>query len=413
MSNAEVIATVTEKLRGKLAAASGLGVTVDPLDKLVPPGQNPALNLYLYQILPNVTWRNMDIPWKVNPGETARAPLALNLHYLLTATAPKQTDAQRHLGVGMLVLHDNPVLDPGGSAIAPFERARITMQSLSLDDLEKLWIGVSMPRLLSVAYEVSVVLIESDQPARSPLPVLSRGTGLDSIEVRAGLYPAIERIEIGEQEFDKWLRGGSRAGRTVAQTNDTIFLYGEGLVAGAKAIIRPLRDPDPKKKLELTDLGGNGRGGLTADLSRLDFAAAKFPAGPCSIALEVKGGGTRTDVTNAVPFSLAPRITSVTPNAPFAIPQDLAITFTPDFVGHEAVALIVANDRILPTTRTPGASLVFRLEGLGPENFLEDPQDFPVRLRVDGVDSISVDLTKAVSAGGRPAFSNVIKVRKP
>src|SRR5882724_8996007 len=121
MSNAEVIATVTEKLRGKLAAASGLGVTVDPLDKLVSPGSNPALNLYLYQILPNVTWRNMDIPWKVNPGETARAPLALDLHYLLTATAPKQTDAQRHLGAGMLVLHDNPVLDPGGSAVAPFE----------------------------------------------------------------------------------------------------------------------------------------------------------------------------------------------------------------------------------------------------------------------------------------------------
>lgn len=413
MSNFEAIAAVTETLRGRLAAAPGLSgtVTTEPLDKLAAHGANPALNLHLYQVLPNAHWRNMDIPWKVKPGETGHAPLALDLRYLLTATAPKPTSAQKDLGIGMRVLHDNPVVDPGGMAVAPFERARVSMQPLSLDDMEKLWTGVSIPRLLSVAYEVSVVLIESEVPARSPLPVLTRGTGSpDSIAVQAELYPTIERIEIGDRKFDEWLRSGSRPGRTAAQIDDKILLYGQGLAANARAVIRSLmhaQNPDhSEKRLEADGLSVNERGGLTVDLSLLDFAAATFPAGPCSISLEIERDGQHTDITNAVPFSLAPKIISIVPGAAFTVPQDLTVQFQPPLVENQAATLIVANRQVPPKPPHQGdTSLVFRLEGL-------DPGKYPARLRIDGVDSMVVPLDTVISSTDRPTFSNVVEVRQ-
>ncbi|MER8400430.1 DUF4255 domain-containing protein [Mesorhizobium sp. M1348] len=414
MSNFEAIAAVTETLRGRLAAASGLSgtVTTEPLDKLAAHGANPALNLHLYQILPNAHWRNMDIPWKVKPGETGHAPLALDLRYLLTATAPKPTNAQKDLGIGMRVLHDNPVVDPGGAAVAPFERARVSMQPLSLDDMEKLWTGVSIPRLLSVAYEVSVVLIESEVPTRSPLPVLTRGTGSpDSIVVQGEFYPTIERVEIGDRKFDEWLRGGSRPGRTAAQIDDRIFLYGQGLPSNARAVIHSLmhaENPDhSEKKLVAADLSVSDRGGLTVDLSQLDFAAAKFPAGPCSISLEIKRDGQHIDITNAVPFSLAPKIISIVPGAAFTVPQDLTIQFNPPLVDNQAATLIVANRQVLSNTppHQGDTSLAFRLEGV-------DPGGYPARLRVDGVDSVVVDIDKGISSSERPTFSNVVEVKK-
>jgi len=418
MSDFGAIAAVTEALQNRLSAGltdtgivAGVVVTTEPLDKLAAQDGNPKLNLHLYQILPNAHWRNMDIPWKVKPGETGHAPLALDLRYLLTATAARPAIAQQVLGIGMRVLHDNPVVDPGGAAIAPFERARVSMQPLSLDDLEKLWTGVSIPRLLSVAYEVSVVLIESEMPTRSPLPVLTRGTGSpDSIEVQGELYPSIERVEIGDRAFDTWLRSGSRPGRTAAQADDKIFVYGQGLPSSAKAVIRSLmhaQNPDhTEKKLEAVNLSVNDKGGLIVDLSLLDFVGDKFPAGPCSISLEIKRDGQRIDITNAVPFSLAPKITSIDPAAAFAVPENLAIEFEPPLVAKQAATLVVANRQVLPTDE-PGegdTSLVFRVEGIGPGKY-------PIRLRIDGVDSVVVDLNAAIAGTDRPIFTNVVEVR--
>ncbi|NKK29615.1 DUF4255 domain-containing protein [Rhizobium leguminosarum bv. viciae] len=430
MSNYGAIAAVTQALQNMLTAglrkvdsdpAPG-GVTTEPLDKLAAQDGNPALNLHLYQILPNAHWRSMDIPWKVKPGETGHAPLALDLRYLLTATKP--ATAQRDLGIGMRVLHDNPVIDPGGAAINPFERARVSMQPLSLDDMEKLWTGVSAPRLLSVAYEVSVVLIESEVPTRSALPVLTRGTGSpDSIEVQAGLspqYPTIERIEVGDRNFDTWLRNGSKPSRTDAQINDKIFIYGQGLISSAKAIVGSLLHP---RKSGPLDLIANDRGGLTLDLALPEFRATNIPAGPCSIVLQIEREKQKEDdigiidSTNAMTFSFAPTITSIAPHA-LSIPGDIVVEFAPPLVNDQAVALIIGNRQVRPKNGVPAAGdsfVVFRLEVVDADS----PEEiglgkYPVRLRVDDVNSVVVDLEKKILSSERPTFSSafVVEVKK-
>jgi hypothetical protein len=412
MSDFGAIAAVTEILRSELATAAGLDgatVTIDSLDKLGSADANPALNIYLYQILPNANWRNSDIPWRGKPGDTGdggrgRAPLALDLHYLLTATAQKQTDAHRHLGAGMRMLHDNPILQPKGT-VAPFERVRISLLPLSLDDIEKLWMGVPTSRMLSVAYEASVILIESEIPTVSPLPVLSRGRGRpDSIEVDAELPLSIDRIEIGDQPFDRWLRAGSRSSRPAAQTDDKIFICADGLSGPETktAIIASLlHQPAEIVTAELTTVE---RGRLVVDLSKLDFAGKRFPAGPCSIRLKVKGSVDGADYsTNAILFSLAPKITSILPADPLRMPKDLTVAFNPPLVDHQEPVLIVSTRQFTPQSGLSTSQRVFHLDQLSPGKY-------PIRLRVDGVDSLSIDLSKAVAENSRPAFFNTIEV---
>src|SRR5215469_6459011 len=129
----------------------------------------------------------MDIPQRVRPGETGMTPLALDLHYLMTAYG-RENDASQPfdhhlLGKAMSVLHDHALLGPdeirlafpGSGLESQADRVRITLQPLSVEDISKLWMGFATQYRVSVGYDVSVALIDSTQSARTPLPVLARG----------------------------------------------------------------------------------------------------------------------------------------------------------------------------------------------------------------------------------------------
>src|SRR5215217_2098566 len=90
MSNYLAIATVTATLRRNLQAAIDVdvpGSTVgtgrpDGTDNGVP---NNGVNLFLYQVTPNLSWRNADLPTRDSDGSLERRPqVALDLHYLLS-----------------------------------------------------------------------------------------------------------------------------------------------------------------------------------------------------------------------------------------------------------------------------------------------------------------------------------------
>src|SRR6185312_12322310 len=134
MSNALAIAAVTATLRNILFDAlnndpnmpPNPDVTVQPPDKAHDDKRIHFVNLFLYQVLPNAAWRNMDIPQKIRSGETAMPPLALNLYYMLTAYSqddnvdPPATSTLSHrlLGRAMSALYDSAVLFSGDIARA-------------------------------------------------------------------------------------------------------------------------------------------------------------------------------------------------------------------------------------------------------------------------------------------------------
>ena len=117
MSNALAIAAVTATLRNLIVSGvpelPNQNVTTKPLDKARPAeAKGDQLNIFLYQTVPNAAWRNMNMPRQVRAGEAGLPPLALNLHYLITAFATDDDDTKSHrwLGEAMRILYDHPVL---------------------------------------------------------------------------------------------------------------------------------------------------------------------------------------------------------------------------------------------------------------------------------------------------------------
>jgi hypothetical protein len=169
--------------------------------RLDTPDDPPQLNVFLHQVTHNAAWRNRELPSRAAKGERlTNAPLALDLHYLVTAYGRSDFQAEILLGYAMHLLHERPVLDraairraldpsPLDIAMLPpafqvltasdladqIEAIRIVPALMQVDEMSKLWSAIQTHYRPSAAYQVSVVLIDSKGPTRIPLPVLSRG----------------------------------------------------------------------------------------------------------------------------------------------------------------------------------------------------------------------------------------------
>ncbi|WP_322486839.1 DUF4255 domain-containing protein [Chloroflexus sp.] len=214
MSNALAIAAVTAVLRDLLQdglidhdLTGALGeVTVSvlaPAQALAAFTPNSGqLNLFLYHVSYNSGWRNHGLPSRSGRGELiSDPPLALDLHYLLTAYTDQDYLAELLLGYAMQLLHETPVLsrDAIRIALAPptpvsgvalpgsaraslvaadladqIEQIKITPEPLNLEQVSQIWASMQSPYRPTVAYQASVVLIESRRPTRQALPVRRR-----------------------------------------------------------------------------------------------------------------------------------------------------------------------------------------------------------------------------------------------
>ncbi|HEY0384456.1 MAG TPA: DUF4255 domain-containing protein, partial [Pyrinomonadaceae bacterium] len=214
MSTALAIASVTAVLKDLLHnglidhdLVSSVGdVTVsalppDRIDISETTGKSQ-LNIFLYQVTPNAGWRNAGLPSRDSNGQRlTNPPLALDLHYLLTAYGAKDLHAEILLGYGMQLLHETPVLTRaairtslkpptsvigGGDLPAELrslfaselseqvEQIKIVPQFLNTEEISKLWSAFQARYRPTAAYQASVVLIESRQSTRSALPVGAR-----------------------------------------------------------------------------------------------------------------------------------------------------------------------------------------------------------------------------------------------
>jgi hypothetical protein len=217
MSNALAIASVTAVLKDLLDNAMISKTVSENMEDMVsvralPPdlvksetGEKALLNLFLYHIAPNMGWSNRGLPSIDSNGERcSNPPLALDLYYLLTAYGKHDYEAEILLGYAMQVLHENPIigrdairksLNPTGPDEAPVsgiilptamralsasdladqvELIKITPYTLSSEEVSKLWTAFQTSYRPSVAYLVSVVLIESQRSTKSSLPVRQR-----------------------------------------------------------------------------------------------------------------------------------------------------------------------------------------------------------------------------------------------
>jgi hypothetical protein len=396
MSNALAIAATTATLRNLLLSQvplldsdlSDLEVTAQPLDLARKGITKSQVNLFMYQTVFNAAWRNMDMPRQMKPGEFGTPPLALNLHYLVTAYGRGDNDndavSHRVLGGTMSVLHDNPMLSRGDISIAlpnndlakQFERVKITPLSLDVEELSKLWMVFQTQYRISVAYEVTVILIDSRANGVAPLPVLKRGDTDRGVVTSPGAAPVLNALRLPRSQ-------------SAIRLGEDATIQGEQLTTvDATLRFTSMRLPQP---VELTPTVGQKAGEIGVhipDETEDSNALSRWAPGFYTIALVVAKSSIPPIVSNEISFALAPRITvSSSSTGPGAV--DVTVTCAPRLVNDQRVLLLFGDQQVEPTSiTTPGdptqpTSILFSLSGLVAGSYV-------VRLRVDGVDSIPV-----------------------
>lgn len=396
MSNHQAIAAVTATLRSLLLSkltAEGMtvNITVRPPDRVTVTNGSTQLNLFLYQTAQNAALRNMNLPQKLKPGETAPPPLALNLYYLMTAYGPddENEDLVTHqlLGKAMNVMHDHPLLGAdeikdatssiqGSDLHNQIERIRITPQPMALEEMSKLWTTFQTNFRISAAYLVAVVLIESTRPSKTPLPVLSRGADDEGATAQGNLtpLPLLESIIIP-------------GGQLSAKLGDELTITGFNLSgSNLKVLVQP---PYQSSETELAIVGESKEKEIKV---KLPTDPTLFPAGYYKLRVKVHKEGEVFDrSTNTLLFAVAPKITvPALPHEVARVGQDVTLNVTaePQVLPEQHAALLLGEMEVVAAPREQKTDpLVFLIKNAPVGEHL-------VRLRVDGVDSLFVDTTK-------------------
>ncbi|WP_155368512.1 DUF4255 domain-containing protein [Catellatospora vulcania] len=412
MSTALAIGAVSAVLRnvldnGLIDAVPAVGSPVKvsakapDLIKLDDPQEGPQLNLFLYRVSLNPAYRNMDLPTRDSGGRrVANPPLAVDLHYLLTAYAREDLHAEILLGYGMHLLHERPFLDraairkalelspldptvlpgpfqaPANAGLADqFETLKVTWEPLDFDGMSKIWSAVQKNYRPSAAYQVSVVLIQGVEPAADPLPVLTRRLVVEPSTVPP--LPAVEQATAPD-------------GTNIAELGETITLHGHHLAGTAAKVTlghRLLAAPH-----EIAVGANPSATELTFALPAAESAGQIWPAGVWNISVTlIPAGEAQPRTTNAAALLLAP------------VPG--ASVITRDAVTRRVSAQVDVTPQVRPEqTATVAldsaqATAGFRTLPAGQVDaeFAPIPAgSATLRLRVDGVDSRFIDYSGPV-----------------
>jgi hypothetical protein len=426
MSNALAIAAVTAALKDligtglmglDLSSIGSINVSALPPDRIATGQTEPnQLNLFLYQVTSNSGWRNQSLPARDAAGaRIGNPPLALDLHYLLTAYGAEDLSAEALLGFAMQFLHETPMLSRSqlrvvlGPPTPPFgnlsalgladqvEWLKITPMFLGAEELSKLWTAMQARYRPSMAYQVSVVLIESDLPARAPLPVLRRGPGDRGPDALALPGQSLTRVRPAASDL-----------LPAARLGDELLLLGSGLSLADTQVEFQHGRGGPALRVAPSALDDPGRMRTTLPAAADAGVIADWRVGLYSVQLRTTPTNRPAMLSNAVALPISPTIV-VSPLA--APPGDVTLT-------------VDCRPRLLPE-QGAGVRLLFGSREVAPDS-IDTPNDptqptrleftvtdaavgsHPVRLRVDGLDSLPVRIAASGSFEFDPQQTVVI-----
>jgi Pvc16 N-terminal domain len=434
MSNFLAIATVTAALKELLQDATVkdvefVNVTTKRPDSAANASLDPKINIYLYQVTPNATWRNADLPTRRSDGTFIQRPqAALDLHYMISFYGDEdQLLTQRLLGSVVRTLHAHPILtrDRIRATIKPpqidtatgrasdtfqylalsnladqVELVKFTPLHLSLEELSKIWsIFFQIPYGLSVAYQGSVVLIESEDEPMDVLPVRRR-----NIYVAPFHQPNIEKIStsVGDNQpitIDSilYILGKNLKGDvTLVQVGGIDVVPLPGNISNVQ-IVLPLAEVE---KNQVTQPPGHLQAGVRGiQVIQPMLIGVDSPDKP----LEAHRGVE----SNAMAFVLRPTITGL-PSAGAAGSGEVTVTVNPA-VGRTQRAVLLLNEispaagqsldhpaqffrsdqRIIKAgDPDPNNTLTFSFINVSTGKNDVSPGTYLVRVQVDGAESL-------------------------
>jgi hypothetical protein len=430
MSTALAIASVTAVLKDLLnnglidhnvsASVGDVTVSALPPDRVLtdPANEKSQLNLFLYQVTQNAGWRNRSLPSRNDRGNrVTNPPLAVDLHYLLTAYGEKELHAEILLGYGMQLLHETPVLtrdairrslappsalDAGGLPASlqnlyaaglaeQVEQIKIFPMTVSTEEISRLWTALQARYRPTAAYQATVVLIES--------PTAAGGGGLPVRERNIYAVP-FEQIVIDQVRSQADGDAPISADQPIL-AGYTLFLTGRGLRGDdTRVSVGGIEVTEPAATITARSVRCPLPAGLLAGLQGVQvvhYTAMGTPATP-----------HRGLASNLLAFVLRPTVEVLSANTQ---PSDdhpelrsgaLDVRVTPA-VGREQRVVLLLNELDAPADRPPLAYgfeaaspyQVFLPPQVPPEAALDvtvdirdvQPATYVVRVQVDGAES--------------------------
>lgn len=379
-------------------------VSALPPDRVATGAEEPSqLNVFLYQVTSNQGWRNADLPARSPAGDQrwANPPLAVDLHYLLTAYGAQDLDAEVLLGYAMQLLHETPVLtrsairrtfsvsSPVSDRLMPasvtdrnpadladqLESCRITPRYLTTDELSKLWSAMQARYRPTMAYTVSVVLMQRTTPVRAALPVRE-----PRLHVTPIAQPAITALE----------PSSGPAGTTVRLVGKSL----RGSVTQVRidgTLIEPAPDDVTSQTIRVV-LPGALRAGLSPVQVVHPVPVGEPPTPRPGVGVE----------SNVVGFVVTPVVTSPSPHA-LDGDRRLTVAVTPAVAREQRVTVFIGEAAL---TAPPAASTA---PATSPTIGVTVPAGWPagthlLRVQVDGAMSpLLVD-----DVAGSPTFNTYV-----
>jgi Pvc16 N-terminal domain/IPT/TIG domain len=377
------------------------GITNKPPDLSTTGQDEPAqLNLFMYYASINPALRNLNLPSvDANGNVIGNPPLAINLHYLVTAYGANPYDPEILLGFAMQVFHNTPVvpratiqtaltaLDTGTSpsneqklvAVSTLanqiEHIRITPEALTTEEIYRLWTAFQVSYRPTTSYQVSVVVIQSTQSYKSNRPV-QKPPSLIALPLAGPMISTVSPLMVKPGQLmtisgSHFLNGPA---------SNTLVSFDAGAPVAAATV--------------------------QSNLVRV-IAPNTLEAGTCNVRIMCNvtfpSGATHPAfASNAVPFQLIPSIAPAgTPPYQAKQSNPFSITVNPA-VGNTQTVVVYIGDTAIPQTQGP----------LGPPSTSNTvavtvpstiaPGAYPLRVEVDGAQSLlTQDTTQSSSTYGQ------------
>ena len=371
------------------------------------------VNLFLHQVTYNSAWRNVALPSLDTDGKTRlkSPPLALDLHYLLTAYGSEDWQAEGLLGYALMMLHENPVITRDdiswalthltgsnhmiaalklSSLADQVEMIKITPATLGREEMAWLWTALKADYRPTFPFQVSVVLIQPQRNMTLALPVLRRA--VQALPMQPSLILTIEPPNK----------------QVAAQFSDTVTVTGEFLAGASRVLLSnskySIQFPVPVFNVTNTSLQFIPDHQTTYPTG--------VPPGIYSLAAQFTDS-TGTKVlrsTNALPIGLAPTLPAQAQTATLESDgsHTLAVNFTPAVWEGQTVTLSLSSitppvaPATLYTMTAPAQPFTGKANTSLNFNFVSNLPVGPLpagpllgRLTVDGVSSpVGVDWTQ-------------------
>jgi hypothetical protein len=161
------------------AAAGGTMIVSSNTPQEMSENSINGLSLWLYRIARDDQLLNHP-PRRVAIDRVEHHPLPLRLHYLMTPIVDRNENGigpgleQSIIGKVLQTLHDHPILSGAylqDDLVGTDTKVSVRFEPLVLEEITRVWDALEQSYQLCISYEVSVVMISSDEEANRIAPV--------------------------------------------------------------------------------------------------------------------------------------------------------------------------------------------------------------------------------------------------